>query len=275
MQHALLKAEGLSLGYDGHPVVRDLSITVPEGKISVILGENGCGKSTLLKSFARLIKPQAGTITLNGDSIARYPAKQFARTLGLLPQSPVAPEGLRVLDLVARGRFPFQKPLRGMTKEDFAAVNDALEMMGVASLADRCVDELSGGQRQRVWIAMVLAQNTKILLLDEPTTYLDIAYQVDILETLHALNRARGVTIVMVLHDVNLAIRYADHIFALRDGMLLAQGAPKDVMTEALMRQLYRLDCLVMTDPLSGAPHIIPRGRRDPANQTLSYAGGI
>lgn len=262
MQQNLLKAEGLSVGYDGRIIVRDMNIAVPEGKISVILGENGCGKSTLLKALARLLKPQEGEITLNGDSIFSYPSKQYARVLGLLPQSPIAPEGIRVADLVARGRFPFQKPMRGMTKEDFSAVEDALEMMGISALANHCVDELSGGQRQRVWLALALAQNTKILLLDEPTTYLDIAYQVDILETLHTLNRIRGVTIVMVLHDVNLAIRYADHIFAMREGRLIAQGTPRDVVSEELMRQLYRLDCTVITDPISGAPHIIPKGRR-------------
>lgn len=262
MQQNVLKAEGLFAGYDGRAIVRNMNITVPTGKVSVILGENGCGKSTLLKTFARLIRPMDGKVTLNGHSLFSYPSKQLARTLGLLPQSPTAPEGIRVSELVARGRFPFQKPMRGMSKADFQAVEDALDMMGISDLANRCVDELSGGQRQRVWIALALAQNAEILLLDEPTTYLDIAYQVDILETLQTLNRTRGITIVMVLHDVNLAIRYADHIFAMRQGELIAQGAPRDIVSEDLMCRLYQLDCAVIADPVSGAPHIIPRGRK-------------
>lgn len=261
MDKLILKAESLCAGYDGKTIVSNMNITIPQGKVSVILGENGCGKSTLLKTFARLLKPIDGKVTLNGVSLSEYPSKKLARTLGLLPQSPTAPEGIRVTDLVARGRFPYQKLMQSMTKDDFRAVEEALELMGITDLANRCVDELSGGQRQRVWIALALAQNTDILLLDEPTTYLDIAYQVDILELLKELNQTRGTTILMVLHDVNLAIRYADHIFAMREGTLIAQGSPVDIISEDLIRKLYGLDCVVITDPVFGAPHIIPKGR--------------
>ena len=220
-----LMTQDLSAGYDGKTIVSDVSITIPKNKISVILGANGCGKSTLLKTFAKLLKPEKGSILLDGKSIFTMPSKQMAQTLGLLPQSPIVPEGIKVTDLVARGRFPYRKLLGGLQKEDFAAVEEALEMMGITKLADRCVDELSGGQRQRVWIALALAQQTDILLLDEPTTYLDIAYQVEILDLLMELNKKRGTTILMVLHDINLSARYADHIFAMSKGKLVAQGS--------------------------------------------------
>ena len=189
------------------------------------------------------------------------PSKQMAQTLGLLPQSPVVPEGIKVTDLVARGRFPYRKLLGGLQKEDFAAVEEALEMMGITELADRCVDELSGGQRQRVWIALALAQQTDILLLDEPTTYLDIAYQVEILDLLMELNKKRGTTILMVLHDINLSARYADHIFAMSKGKLIAQGSPSEVISRELMKQIYGLDCQIIEDPVSGTPLIVPEGR--------------
>lgn len=256
-----LSAQNLSAGYDGKTIVSDVNITIPQNKISVILGANGCGKSTLLKTFAKLLKPEQGSILLDGKSIFSMPSKQMAQTLGLLPQSPVVPEGIKVTDLVARGRFPYRKLLGGLQKEDFAAVEEALEMMGITELADRCVDELSGGQRQRVWIALALAQQTDILLLDEPTTYLDIAYQVEILDLLMELNKKRGTTILMVLHDINLSARYADHIFAMSKGKLIAQGSPSEVISRELMKQIYGLDCQIIEDPVSGTPLIVPEGR--------------
>ena len=220
-----LMTQDLSAGYDGKTIVSDVSITIPKNKISVILGANGCGKSTLLKTFAKLLKPEKGSILLDGKSIFTMPSKQMAQTLGLLPQSPIVPEGIKVTDLVARGRFPYRKLLGGLQKEDFAAVEEALEMMGITKLADRCVDELSGGQRQRVWIALALAQQTDILLLDEPTTYLDIRYQLQILKLIRQLNREYGITIVMVLHDINQSLYYSDEIVALKAGKCIAQDS--------------------------------------------------
>lgn len=256
-----LTVKELSAGYDGKTILTDVSLAVPKNRISVILGANGCGKSTLLKTFARLLKPESGGILLDGKSIADVPSKKLAQTLGLLPQSPVVPEGITVTDLVARGRFPYRKLFGGLQKEDFTAVEEALSMMGITDLADRCVDELSGGQRQRVWIALALAQQTDILLLDEPTTYLDIAYQVEILDLLLELNKKKRTTIVMVLHDINLSARYADHIFAMYRGSLEAQGSPSEVISRELMKKLYGLDCRIIDDPVSGTPLIVPEGR--------------
>lgn len=227
----------------------------------VIIGANGCGKSTLMKTLSRLLKHGKGQVVLDGKAVYGYSSTQLAQMLGLLPQSPTVPEGITVADLVARGRYPYRKFMQNMTKEDYAAVEDALERMGITELANRCVDELSGGQRQRVWIALALAQETDILLLDEPTTYLDIAYQVEILDLLTELNRRKGTTIVMILHDVNLSARYADHLFALCRGKLIAEGKPADVITEELMQKVYQLNCIVMKDPLSGAPLIVPKGK--------------
>lgn len=251
----------ITAGYEQNVIVDGVSISIPKGKISVIIGANACGKSTLLKTFARLLKPMAGSILLDGKQIHTLPSRQLARTLGLLPQSPVVPEGITVFDLVSRGRFPHQTFLKGMGKKDFEAVEEALSIMGIADLANRNVDELSGGQRQRVWIAMALAQETDILLLDEPTTYLDIAYQVEILDLLTDLNKKRGSTIVMVLHDINLSARYADHIIALRGGKLIAEGPPDKVITDQLIRDVFELDCMVIQDPVSQSPFIVPRGR--------------
>ncbi len=261
MNDSILKAEHIDSGYNHKTIVSDVSVTVPKNKISVILGANGCGKSTLLKTFARLLAPQNGQIVLDGKSIAEIPSKQLAKTLGLLPQSSVAPEGIHVLDLVSRGRFPYRQFLKSMTKEDYAAIEEAMEIMGITSLADRAVDELSGGQRQRVWIALALSQQTDILLLDEPTTFLDIAYQVEILDMLTDLNRKRKTTIVMVLHDINLSARYADCLFAMKNGKLVAEGTPKEIITPKLIKDIYGLDCDVITDPVSKSPMILPKGR--------------
>lgn len=261
MNNHSLTAEHLSAGYDQRKIISDINVTLPKGKISVILGANGCGKSTLLKTFARLLKPQQGKIILDGESIAGLPSKKVAQILGLLPQSPVMPEGIRVTELVTRGRFPYRKAWKNMSTEDFKAVEEAMEIMGITELADRCVEELSGGQRQRVWIALALAQQTDILLLDEPTTFLDIAYQVEILDLLTDLNRKRNTTIAMVLHDINLSARYADHLFAMKKGRLVAQGTPGEIITPELMRQVYGLECQVEQDPVSNTPYIIPIGR--------------
>ena len=255
------EAKNIVTGYEKKIIIDGIDLSIPSNKVSVIIGSNGCGKSTLLKTLARLIKPVSGDIIIDGKKITSIPSKKLAQVLGLLPQSPVVPEGITVWDLVSRGRFPYQAFFKGMNQEDFNAVQDALEIMGISELANRSVDELSGGQRQRVWIAMALAQQTDILLLDEPTTYLDIAYQVEILDLLTDLNRKRGTTIVMVLHDINLSARYADYIFALRKGKLVAEGTPEDVITSDLINDVFGLDCKVIKDPVSNSPFIIPMGR--------------
>lgn len=256
-----LKASNLVAGYDKKKIINGIDLVVPANKISVIIGANASGKSTLLKTLARLILPDSGEITLDNKQVTSIPSKQLARILGLLPQSPEAPEGIVVSDLVARGRFPYQTFLKGMTNADYEAVFEALEIMGISELANRSVNELSGGQRQRVWIAMALAQQTDILLLDEPTTYLDIAYQIEILDLLTDLNRKRGTTIVMVLHDINLSARYADYLFAVHKGNLVSQGTPYEVISEDLMKQIYGLDCAIIKDPVSNSPFIVPKGR--------------
>ena len=259
-QHTF-EGKNIVTGYDKKIIIDGIDLSVPSNKVSVIIGSNGCGKSTLLKTMARLIKPLSGDIVIDGKKITTMPSKKLAQILGLLPQSPVVPEGITVWDLVSRGRFPYQNLFSSLNKEDFEAVEEALEIMGISELANRCIDELSGGQRQRVWIAMALAQQTDILLLDEPTTYLDIAYQVEILDLLTDLNRKRGTTIVMVLHDINLSARYADYIFALRKGKLVSQGSPEDIITSELINDVFGLDCEVIKDPVSHSPFIIPKGR--------------
>ncbi|BAC12218.1 iron ABC transporter ATP-binding protein [Oceanobacillus iheyensis HTE831] len=253
--------ERITAGYDNKPILHDVDISIPSNKISIIIGANGCGKSTLLKTMARLIKPTSGQVILGGKSIQKIPPKQVAKVLGLLPQSPIVPEGITVADLVGRGRFPHQTFLKGWTKKDYEAVSEAMEIMNITEFADRHIDELSGGQRQRVWIAMSLAQQTDILLLDEPTTFLDITYQVEILDLLTKLNRKYGTTIVMVLHDINLSARYADHIFAIKEGKLIEEGNPTEVLTSELVKTVFDLDCIVIPDPISQTPLVIPKGR--------------
>ncbi|MFC4321755.1 ABC transporter ATP-binding protein [Litchfieldia salsa] len=255
------QSEGITAGYDNQTILHDVNLSIPSNKISIIIGANGCGKSTLLKTMARLIKPTSGQVTLDGKPITKIPPKQLARTLGLLPQSPIVPEGITVSDLVGRGRYPHQTFLKGWTKQDYEAVAEAMEIMNITEFADRNIDELSGGQRQRVWIAMALAQQTDILFLDEPTTYLDITYQVEILDLLTDLNRIHGTTIVMVLHDINLSARYADHIFALHKGKLVSEGKPSKVITSTLIEDIFGLRCTVIPDPISGSPSVIPIGR--------------
>lgn len=257
----IFAANNIVAGYDNKIIINGIDVTIPKNKISVIIGANACGKSTLLKTLARLIKPVSGEITLDGKKIGTMPSKKLAQILGLLPQSSVVPEGIIVSDLVARGRFPYQTFLKGMGKKDYEAVEEALEIMGITELANCSVDELSGGQRQRVWIAMALAQQTDILLLDEPTTFLDITYQIEILDLLTDLNRKKGTTIVMVLHDINLSARYADYIFAVNKGNLISKGTPSEVITEGLIRQVFDLECTVIKDPVSNSPFIVPKGR--------------
>ena len=256
-----LIATGLETRYGDRAVLEGLDFTVPEGQITAIVGANACGKSTLLRSLSRLLRPSKGEVLLDGASIHRMSPKELARAMGLLPQSPVAPDGISVLDLVGRGRHPHQGIWARWSAEDDAAVATALEAMGIADLADRDVDELSGGQRQRVWIAMALAQETGILLLDEPTTFLDINHQIEVLDLLVDLNRTRGTTIVMVLHDLNLAARYCDWLAAMVAGRLEAMGHPSDVLTPQMVGRVFGLKCQVVSDPVSGAPMMLPIGR--------------
>ncbi|GGV25786.1 cobalamin/Fe3+-siderophore ABC transporter ATP-binding protein [Streptomyces longisporoflavus] len=256
-----LGTQDIHLGYDGREVVHGLSLDIPPGRITMIVGPNACGKSTLLRAMARLLTPTSGSALLDGRSIHTMPTREVAARLGILPQTPVAPDGITVSDLVGRGRYPHQGWFRRWTAEDDAAVADALLATDVLDLAGRPVDELSGGQRQRVWIAMALAQRTDILLLDEPTTYLDVSHQLDVLDLLVDLNQEHGTTIVVVLHDLNLACRYADHLVAMRDGHVIAEGAPGDVVTEELVNEAFGMRSSLVADPVSGTPLIVPIGR--------------
>ncbi|MEU6676271.1 ABC transporter ATP-binding protein [Streptomyces sp. NPDC046925] len=256
-----LGTQDIHLGYDGREVVHGLSLDIPPGSITMIVGPNACGKSTLLRAMARLLTPTSGSALLDGRGIHTMPTREVAARLGILPQTPVAPDGITVSDLVGRGRYPHQGWFRRWTAEDDAAVADALLATDVLDLAGRPVDELSGGQRQRVWIAMALAQRTDILLLDEPTTYLDVSHQLDVLDLLVDLNQEHGTTIVVVLHDLNLACRYADHLVAMRDGHVIAEGAPGDVVTEELVNEAFGMRSSLVADPVSGTPLIVPIGR--------------
>ncbi|SDE08694.1 ABC transporter ATP-binding protein [Nocardioides lianchengensis] len=258
--HSLL-VERITLGYGDRTVIDDLDLAVPPGRITAIVGANACGKSTLLRAMSRLLAPKGGQVLLDGKALHKLPTKEVARTLGLLPQTPVAPEGIVVGDLVSRGRNPHQRVMSRWTAEDTAAVTEALTMTDTLSLTDRSVDELSGGQRQRVWIAMALAQQTDVLLLDEPTTFLDVSHQVDVLDLLTDLNRSRGTTIVMVLHDLNLAARYADHLVAVRSGRLYAAGDPTEVLTAQTVQDVFGMTSRVVPDPVSGKPLVLPIGR--------------
>ena len=263
MSQPLLQAHDLWAGYAGLPVLEDVSLAVQPGRITAIVGANACGKSTLLRCLARLLPPQRGQVTLDGAPLHRLAPKAFARRLGFLPQSPIAPEGITVLDLVSRGRHPHQGLFARWSAADEAAVAHALDATGTAALAKRDIGALSGGQRQRVWIAMALAQETEILLLDEPTTFLDVSHQIDVLDLLVDLNRRRGTTVVMVLHELNLAARHADIIVGMTAGRIHASGTPAEVLTEANIRGIFGLDSLVMTDPVSGRPMMVPRGPVD------------
>ncbi|MEV6595806.1 ABC transporter ATP-binding protein [Actinoplanes sp. NPDC051346] len=255
-----LSGSDLTLAYDNRVIASGLDVTIPDGSFTVIVGPNACGKSTLLRSLSGLLTPKRGTVVLDGQAIGSYRAKEVARRLGLLPQSATAPEGISVADLVARGRYPHQKLLRQWTPEDENQVAAAMEATGVTELADRAVDELSGGQRQRVWMAMALAQQTDLLLLDEPTTYLDIAYQIDLLDLCADLNE-QGRTLVAVLHDLNHACRYATHLIAMKAGRIVASGDPGAVITAELVEEVYGLPCEVIPDPQTGTPLVVPAAR--------------
>ncbi|GAA0554634.1 ABC transporter ATP-binding protein [Paractinoplanes ferrugineus] len=273
MTEARLRADALTLAYDKRVIVEDLDVKITDGSFTVIVGPNACGKSTLLKSLARVLKPRSGAVCLDGQAIASYPSKQVAKQLGMLPQSPVVPGGIVVEELVARGRYAHQKLLRQWSPADEAAVADAMRQTEVTDLADRFVDELSGGQRQRVWLAMALAQQTPILLLDEPTTFLDLSHQFEVLDLCAELHE-QGRTVVAVLHDLNHACRYATELIVMKDGQVLAQGAPAEVMTAELVERVFTMPCRVMNDPETGTPMIIPanRQRRRSARTELDLA---
>jgi iron complex transport system ATP-binding protein len=255
-----LSGSDLTLAYDSRVIASTLDVSIPDGSFTVIVGPNACGKSTLLRALAGLLQPKRGAVVLDGASISSYRAKEVARRLGLLPQTATAPEGISVADLVARGRYPHQRLLRQWTPEDENQVAAAMEATGVTALADRAVDELSGGQRQRVWMAMALAQQTNILLLDEPTTFLDIAYQIDLLDMCADLNE-QGRTLVAVLHDLNQACRYATHLIAMKAGRIVAKGDPGEIITAELVADVYGLACEVIPDPQTHTPLVVPAAR--------------
>jgi iron complex transport system ATP-binding protein len=253
-----LAADGVRLAYGDKVVVPGLDLQLTDGSFTAIVGPNGCGKSTLLRALGRLLRPSAGAVLLDGRAITATPTKEVAKVLGLLPQTPLAPEGLTVADLVARGRHPHQSWLRQWSSDDEAVVTEALTWTDMADLADSPVDALSGGQRQRAWISMALAQGTDLLLLDEPTTYLDLAHQVDVLELVGRLHAERGRTVVVVLHDLNLAARYAQRLVAMKDGALVASGTPDEVLTEQLLADVFDLEARILADPVTGTPMVVP-----------------
>ncbi|MFF2877042.1 ABC transporter ATP-binding protein [Gottfriedia sp. NPDC057991] len=255
-----LWTENITIKYDNRVISRNLSVQIPDGSFTVIVGPNGCGKSTLLRTLSNLLKPSEGQILLDGKAITSYKSKEVARKLGLLPQSSTAPDGITVANLVAHGRYPYQSLIRQWTDEDEAAVMSAMELTNTSDLSHRYVDELSGGQRQRVWVAMVLAQQTPMLLLDEPTTYLDIAHQIELLELFKDLNQ-QGNTLVAVLHDLNHAARYADNIIAMKDGQVIAQGDPREIITAKLVEEVFGLKCIIIEDPIANTPLVVPLGK--------------
>ncbi|MCK7661674.1 ABC transporter ATP-binding protein [Corynebacterium antarcticum] len=257
-----LTARGIDVGYRDQRVISGLDIDIPRGAVTSVIGPNGCGKSTLLKALCRLLPLRAGEVTIDGTPLSRVPSRVLARRLGVLPQNPVAPEGVLVADLVVLGRHPHRSWIRQWAADDDDAVREALELTGVADLADRAVDSLSGGQRQRVWLSMALAQQTDILLLDEPTTYLDLAHSLDVLDLIDSMQADHGRTVVMVLHDLALACRYSDNLVVMRDGAVVAQGDPADIVTEELLDSVFGLNARILPDPVSDRPLIVPVGRR-------------
>ncbi len=261
--HAL-ETRNLTVCYGQAAVIEKLNLQIPQGKITVFIGSNGCGKSTLLRSLARLLKPKEGAILLEGREIAKRPTKEIAKRLSILPQGPIAPEGLTVKQLVKQGRYPYQSWLQQWSEEDERMVDAALAATRMTPFADRTVDSLSGGQRQRAWIAMTLAQGTDTILLDEPTTYLDMAHQIEVLDLLFELNETEKRTIVMVLHDLNLACRYAHHIVAIKDKAVFAQGKPESIICKEMIHSVFGMDCEIAKDPIFGTPLCIPvsKGRK-------------
>ncbi|GAA0621539.1 ABC transporter ATP-binding protein [Kribbella sandramycini] len=259
-----LHVESATIGYDKRVISRELSVAIPDESFTVIVGPNACGKSTLLRGLSRLLKPSAGQVVLDGADINSFKTKEVARRVGLLPQSSIAPDGITVGDLVARGRYPHQGFVRQWTEADEQAVLRAMRQTSVTDLSARLVDELSGGQRQRVWVAMALAQHTDIMLLDEPTTFLDITHQIELMELFTDLHHV-GHTLVAVLHDLNHAARYATHLIAMKDGQVVAEGAPAEIVTADLVHEVFGLRCLVVPDPVAGTPSVVPLGRDRPA----------
>ncbi len=258
-----IRTDKITLGYDDTVIIKNLYTSIPSGKITSVVGPNGCGKSTLLRALARLIKPRGGDVYLDGAEISRLPTREVAKKLGILPQSPDAPEGLTVRELAAQGRYPHQSIFQQWSKKDERAVEDALEITGMQELADRPLDTLSGGQRQRAWISMALAQETETLILDEPTTFLDMAHQLEVLQLLERLNRQEGRTILMVLHDLNNAARFSHHMIALRSGRIFACGSPEEVMTPEVLREVFSIEADVVTEPRTKTPLCIPHGLRE------------
>ncbi|USK69705.1 ABC transporter ATP-binding protein [Peribacillus asahii] len=256
-----IRTQALTLGYGGSTIIHELDLSIPKGEITVFIGGNGCGKSTLLRSMARLLKPTNGAVLLEGAAIAKLPTKEVAKKLSILPQSPTAPEGLTVLQLVKQGRYPYQNWLKQWSEKDEEKVMNALQATGMSEFKDKQVDELSGGQRQRAWIAMTLAQDTEVILLDEPTTYLDLTHQIEILDLLFELNEKEQRTIIMVLHDLNLACRYAHHIVAIRNQTVFAQGKPEQIISPDLVKNVFDMECQIAQDPLFGTPLCIPYGK--------------
>ncbi|MEV6567371.1 ABC transporter ATP-binding protein [Streptomyces kronopolitis] len=267
-----LTAEQVTLAYDQRVIAENLSVAIPDRSFTVIVGPNACGKSTLLRALSRMLKPAAGAVLLDGSAISSQPAKKVARTLGLLPQSSIAPDGITVADLVARGRYPHQGLLRQWSERDERIVGESMAATGVDALAERCVDELSGGQRQRVWIAMALAQQTPLFLLDEPTTYLDIQHQIEVLDLCAELHEEQGRTLVAVLHDLNHAARYATHLIAMKDGAVVAAGAPGEIVTAELVERVFGLVCQVIEDPETGTPLVVPAARRRRGGRSAASA---
>lgn len=273
-----LSAENLALAYDNTLIINALNLTIPTGKITALVGPNGCGKSTLLRGLARLLSPKRGRVYLDGKAIHTMPTKELAKQIGILPQSPVAPEGLTVRELVAQGRYPHQSWFQQWSKLDEELTWEAMKITNIDGFADRPLDTLSGGQRQRAWIAMALAQETEILLLDEPTTFLDLAYQIEVLDLLHELNET-GRTIIMVLHELNHACRYAHNLIAMREGQICVQGDPHQVLTAAMVAEVFRINAHIVPDPVTGTPMCIPVGRtkgpRLSLNGHLAHATGV
>ncbi len=254
---SILKADQLTIGYEDKIIVEGLNVEFPSKLITAIIGPNGCGKSTLLKTLARLHKAEAGYTYLDGKAIHKMPTKEIARQMAILPQGPDAPNGLSVYDLISYGRTPYQSGFSKLSRHDQKMIDWALEVTGLMSIKDQSVDTLSGGQRQRAWIAMSIAQETDLLLLDEPTTYLDLAHQLEVLKLLERLNREEGRTIIMVIHDLNQAARFAHHLVAMKDGKLVREGSADEVISEGVLKEVFRIDTSIISDPRTGKPAVV------------------